>query len=38
MCCRFMFFLKLECNNRIIYWLRALLKTVSVNDTVSKYK
>ena len=35
-----LFFLKknLGCNNKIIHWLRAFLKTVSINDTVSKYK
>ena len=31
-------FFKLECNSKIIHWLRAFLKIVSVNDTVSKYK
>ena len=38
MSCQLFFFKKLECNNKIIHWLRAFLKTVSVNDTVSKYK
>ena len=40
MSCQLMFFFlkKLECHNKIIHWLRAFLKTVGVNDTVSEYK